>query len=56
MKKEAFLKIVIIIPYNATNVNMVGQQAIKAGLKAGIITQESIIMIQGVPHAQAFIF
>ena len=47
---------VITILKNAMNINLVGKQAIEAGLKAGVITKENIKTIQGVPHAQAFSF
>ena len=41
---------------DASNVNMLGKEAVNAGIEAGIITQEDIIMIAGVPHAQAVAF
>lgn len=36
----------------ATVVNFVGDLAIECGLKAGLLHEESIIRISGVPHAQ----
>lgn len=31
--------------------NLVGRKAVQAGIKAGIISKEGVIEIQGVPHA-----
>ena len=45
---------VIEILKNADNTNLVGKKAIKAGLKAKIISKENIIIIKGIPHAQSF--
>lgn len=47
---------VIAILKQATNVNLVGKEAVNAGLRAGIIEKESILTIEGVPHAQSFAF
>lgn len=44
---------VIEILKDATNVNLIGENAVNAGLKAGIISKENIIRIKGIPHAQA---
>ncbi len=38
----------------ATNVNMMGGEAVNLGIKLGIITKENIKLIAGVPHAQAY--
>ncbi len=38
---------------NATNSNLMGKKAVALGLKVGIITKEHVIVIAGVPHAQA---
>ncbi|MBW2970234.1 DUF424 family protein [Candidatus Woesearchaeota archaeon] len=40
---------------NADGVNLVGQEAIKLGLQEGVIEEENIIKIQGIPHAQAIL-
>ena len=45
---------VIDIIKKAGNINFIGKQAVVAGLKAGVISKESIITIQGIPHAQTF--
>jgi len=45
---------VIQILKEATNINLVGEKAVSAGIKAGIISEENIIKIEGVPHAQAY--
>jgi uncharacterized protein len=45
---------VINILKTASNINLIGKNAIQAGLKTGVITKENIKTIQGVPHAQAF--
>ena len=36
---------------DATNINLVGKKSIALGIKAGIITQDSVIKIEGIPHA-----
>lgn len=38
---------------DAPNVNFVGEESIKLGISLGLIKKESIIKIQGVPHAQS---
>ncbi len=45
---------VIALLKKTTNINLVGKEAVAAGIKAGIISQNNVIMIEGVPHAQAF--
>jgi len=35
----------------STNTNMVGKKAVALGIKSGIITEDSIILIKGIPHA-----
>ena len=45
---------VITLLKGATNVNLVGKQAVAAGIKAGIISEENVTVIEGVPHAQAY--
>lgn len=40
---------------NSDAVNLVGEEAIKLGLEEGVIEQENIITIKGVPHAQALL-
>ena len=37
---------------NFENVNLVGRKTIKFALKLGILNKESIIIIDGIPHAQ----
>ncbi len=43
---------IITILENAENVNIVGEESIKLGIKAGIIIKENILTIEGIPHAQ----
>ncbi|MHC1596041.1 MAG: DUF424 domain-containing protein [Candidatus Syntropharchaeales archaeon] len=38
----------------ATNINLVGERATKCAIDAGILDEEGIIRIAGVPHAQIF--
>jgi len=38
----------------STIANLVGDQVIKCALKAGLISKENIIRIQGIPHAQIY--
>ncbi len=47
---------VIEILKTAHNVNLVGEEAVNAGIKAGIIQKENVIKINGVPHGQAIAF
>ena len=47
---------VIAILKDASNVNLVGKEAVAAGIKAGIISKENVVVIKGVPHAQAVSF
>lgn len=35
----------------STNINIVGKKAVALAIKAGIITEDSVIKIKGVPHA-----
>lgn len=48
-KSEKELKGII---KNFENVNLVGRKTIKFALKLGILNEESIIIIGGIPHAQ----
>jgi len=41
---------------DATNVNLMGKHAVKLALEVGIIVPDNILMIKGVPHAQATTF
>ncbi len=36
----------------ATIANIVGAEAVKCGIEAGIVHEEGVVMIGGVPHAQ----
>ncbi len=36
---------------DSSNINLVGEKAIALGIKAGIITEDSVIKIKGIPHA-----
>ena len=36
----------------AENINMIGKKCVKLALDNGIIQEEDIIMIKGIPHAQ----
>ncbi len=38
-----------------TSANLIGEKAVAAGIKAGIIEKENIKKVSGVPHAQ-FVF
>ncbi len=40
---------------NADIVNLVGPEAVKIGLQEEVITQDHVITIAGIPHAQAII-
>lgn len=52
-KKEAAT--IISILKTATNINLIGEEAVAIGVKAGVIERERIIMIAGVPHAQVYV-
>ena len=38
---------------NADGVNLVGPQSVKLGLQEGVITDDNVIVIANIPHAQA---
>lgn len=40
---------------NADIVNLVGKRAVSLGLQEEVITQDHVIVIAGIPHAQAVI-
>ena len=40
---------------DADSVNLVGEKAIGIGLEAGVIEQESVVEIDGIPHAQGYL-
>lgn len=40
---------------NADIVNLVGREAVKLGLQEEVITQDHVITIAGIPHAQAVV-
>ncbi len=40
---------------NADIVNLVGQKAVALGLQEEVITQDHVITIAGIPHAQAVV-
>ncbi len=42
---------VLKILKESANINLVGKKAISLGIKAGIITEDCVITIKGVPHA-----
>lgn len=44
-------KQVINILKDAINVNLVGKEAIKTAIDAGVIEEENVLYIQGVPYA-----
>lgn len=46
------LEAAIDILRTATNANIVGEKAIECGIAAGIIHEDCVIRIGGVPHAQ----
>ena len=37
---------------NSENINVVGEESIKAAIKSGMISENNIIRIKGIPHAQ----
>jgi len=40
---------------NADIINLVGKNAVKLGIQEEVITQDHVIVIAGIPHAQAVI-
>jgi hypothetical protein len=40
---------------NADIVNLVGKNAVKLGLQEEVITQDHVVVIAGIPHAQAVV-
>lgn len=47
---------VVDILKDSTNINIMGKHSIGLALKAGVIKEENIKKIDGVPHAQAVTF
>ncbi len=39
---------------NASNLNLIGEETINLSLKLNIITKDSIMLIDKIPHAQVF--
>ena len=39
---------------NSTSANLVGENVINSAIKAGLISDDCIIRIQGIPHAQIY--
>ena len=37
-----------------SNINLIGKEAVSVALKKGLISERSIVKIQGVPHAQIY--
>ena len=37
---------------SCTIANLLGEEAVEAGIEAGIVDEENVIVVQGVPHAQ----
>ena len=42
---------IISLMKESQNINLVGEKAVALGIKAEIITQDSVIKIKGIPHA-----
>ncbi len=40
---------------NADYVNLIGKKSIKLGIEEGVIDQQNVKLVKGVPHAQAII-
>ena len=38
---------------NAGHVNLVGEKSVKLGIQEGIIDEQNVKTVQGIPHAQA---
>lgn len=38
----------------ADNVNIVGEKSVKVAIKAGVVSKDEVIEINGVPHAMIF--
>lgn len=46
---------IISLLKNAYIVNLVGEKAVGAGIKARVVDKERVIRVKGVPHAQGFL-
>ncbi len=44
---------VVKVLKEAANINLLGKKTVDIAVKAGIISEENVLMIQGVPHANA---
>ena len=53
--KEMTEKEIIPLLKEAGIINLVGENSIKMGIKAKVIDKNSILKINGIPHAQAFV-
>lgn len=42
---------VVKVLKEAANINLLGKKAVDIAVKAGIVAEENVLMIQGVPHA-----
>src|SRR5574341_2483031 len=42
---------VVKVLKEAANINLLGKKTVDIAVKAGIIAEENVLMIQGVPHA-----
>ena len=51
--KEGSKEVIIELLKEAVNINLIGKKAIECGKVAGMIDEKNIILIDGVPHAQA---
>ena len=45
---------VIDLLQDAKNINIVGKESVKLGIKVGIIDEDNIIKIKNIPHALVF--
>lgn len=50
--EEKTEKEIINVLQQCTNANLVGENAVRIGIKSGIISKDHVIKIKGIPHAQ----
>ncbi len=53
--EQATKKEIISLLRKAVNINLIGKEAVQAGIEAGLVNQENIVFIDNIPHAQVII-
>ena len=54
-EEEGSIDDVVEILKKAVNVNLIGENAVEAGVRAGLVDSKNVVKIAGVPHAHAIV-